>query len=169
MTKQTQTQVSKQAPKRAPRAGKPAPVVVPKVETTPAQETAPALPVAKGITHFVNINRPQAGEHLYAHTAAFLQHAGLWDDKPYSVEKARTVIGARAVQYHEERGNVEITKEGLTLTAKGKAHFSTRGKIRADLLAAYEAALTEGKETEFVKAGQIKAISKDAKEEKAAK
>ena len=157
MSKQTQVTVSKTPRAATVRKGRKATAPVAPVETAPVatEEAAPTVteeqaPAPRAIAFYINNNRPGAGERLYAHTAAFLALSGLRDGKAIPVETARKVIGETAVKYHTHKtGAFEITKEGLRL-AKPQ-HFDARGKLRADLVEAYERLLSEGAESDVAK------------------
>ncbi len=102
-----------------------------------------ATPAAKAIG-FVTPSVSAAGASLFAHTSVFLNHSGIASG-PIPVETARKIIGSTAIKYHtQESGAFEITDKGLALTDAGRAKFAARS-IRADLYAAWEQVMIEGK------------------------
>ena len=112
-------------------------------------EVKPA-PAPTGLRFYIaDAFRPTAGERLAAHTAVFLEHSGLFAGKAIPKDKARTVIGARAIKWHMDAGNFCYTSQGLALTELGKAAFGKR-VINDEYKAAYVAILVEGKTHEGV-------------------
>lgn len=132
-----------------PRA--PSRVVVSSRKTSPVPAPAPQeTKVETGLRFYIaDAFRPTAGERLAAHTAVFLEHSGLFAGKAIPKDKARTVIGARAIKWHMDAGNFCYTSQGLALTELGKAAFGKR-VINDEYKAAYVAILVEGKTHEGV-------------------
>jgi hypothetical protein len=93
--------------------------------------------------HIAESFRPSAGDRLAAHTAVFLEHMGLFAGKAVPTDTARRIIGARAVKWHTDKGNMEYTSQGIMLTQMGHAAFSARN-VNPEYVAAYEAVLLDG-------------------------
>lgn len=93
--------------------------------------------------HIAESFRPSAGERLAAHTAVFLERTGLLQGKAIPGDTAKKIIGARAIKWHTDKGNMVTTPQGLTLTVVGIEAFSARS-INAEFKAAYEQVLIEG-------------------------
>lgn len=113
------------------------PAVKRAAKTTPKAST-PTLAYA-----IVDYARPTAGNALAAHTAAFLELSGMSYGKACPKATATKVIGARAVQYHTNNGNMDATDTGLALTPKGVAFFSSR-TVDAEQLKAFTAYMATG-------------------------
>lgn len=85
---------------------------------------------------------------LFAFTQAWMEIAGLQDGKSIPKEDARKVAGDSAISYHTRLGNFETTKDGLTLSVKGRNFFAARimdKKVDPQKVEAYKAMLIHGK------------------------
>lgn len=122
---------------------KAAPKAAAKAKTAPKAK-APAIKVI-----IADYARPAAGNRLAAFTQAWLDLSGLAAGSAVQRATIVKVAGPRAVQYHTGNGNIESTPDGLKLTQKGYAAFSSRS-VDPELLKAYTEALSEGKQSDIV-------------------
>lgn len=86
--------------------------------------TVKAVPVKYVITGGA---RPIAGRHLFAHTEALFQLAGMYEGGAVDRAHLADVIGASAIAYHTKKENFVTTAKGIELTAQGRNFFKARG------------------------------------------
>lgn len=116
-----------------------------------AKAAAKAKPKAAAVK-FALVDRPVAGNRLYAFTQAVQELFGM--DKGKAVPRAEfaKVVGATAINYHKGKGTYDVDDKGMvTITPAGKASFANRaGRIDPALVEAYKAVLTTGKPSDAV-------------------
>lgn len=114
--------------------------------------TKPRAKAAAAAVKFALVDRPVAGNRLYAFTQAVQELFGM--DKGKAVPRAEfaKVVGATAINYHKGKGTYDVDDKGMvTITAAGKASFANRaGRIDPALVEAYKAVLTTGKPSDAV-------------------
>lgn len=110
------------------------------------QTRKPAAQAASAIKYaLADFARPNAGAALAAHTMAFLTLSGLAEGKTIPKAQAVQIMGSRAIGYHtREKGNFELTPEGLKLTEKGELFFIHRGEAEPEMVKAFTEVLTKG-------------------------
>ena len=127
-----------------------APVTAPKGKTTRKAQTVAAKPAQtfNAIKYVIeDFAKPKSGNALFALTAAWLTMSGI-SIAPVPRKAATQVIGARAISYHLEKGNFEMTEKGVKLTDKGAEFFAARS-VDPELFAAFQEVMTTGKLNEL--------------------
>jgi hypothetical protein len=119
--------------------------------TASPKQAKPAATTAPAVRFALTIGRPQQGGNLFAHTVAFLELAGMLDTQAcapigaFPRATAAKVIGETAVGYHQRKGTMERTDQGLVLSPEGAMHFAARGATNIELIDEFKALLSTGK------------------------
>lgn len=119
---------------------------------TAAKPRAKAAPKARAkaaaaAVQFALVDRPVAGNRLYAFTQAVQELYGMDKGKAVARAEFAKVVGATAINYHKGKGTYTVDDKGMiTISAAGKASFANRaGRIDPALVEAFKAVLTTGK------------------------